>query len=115
MDFVVSLISGLCLLLGGFICFSGAIGVIRFPDFYTRMHAASVTDTAGFVLILFGLMLISPDYLVFAKLVMILLLGLLVGPTTSHVLAKSAYRNGVRPQLIANDDSDGEGGNASKS
>ncbi len=113
MELLISISSGLCLLIGSFICVSGAVGVLRFPDFYTRMHAASVTDTAGMVLILVGLMIVSPNLLVFAKLVMILLLGLLVGPTTSHVLAKSAFRNDVKPKLTSN--SDDQGGDTSKS
>jgi multicomponent Na+:H+ antiporter subunit G len=99
MDLFISISSGICLLIGSFICLSGAIGMLRFPDFYTRMHAASVTDTSGVALILVALMINSPDFLVLAKLVMILLLGLLIGPTTGHVLAKAAYRNGVKPQL----------------
>ncbi len=99
MDLVISISSGICLLLGSFICVSGSIGLLRFPDFYTRMHATSVTETSGVALILIGLMILSPDLLVFAKLVMILLLGLLIGPTTGHVLAKAAYHNGLKPKL----------------
>ncbi|EPJ43985.1 MAG: hypothetical protein OFPII_38160 [Osedax symbiont Rs1] len=92
--------SGLCLLVGSIVCISGAIGVIRFPDFYTRMHAASVTDTLGAAAILLGLMISSTEFVVFAKLLLILLLGLLIGPTTSHVLAKAAFRNGLKPKLL---------------
>lgn len=113
MDLVISISSGICLLLGSFICVSGSIGMLRFPDFYTRMHATSVTETSGVALILIGLMILSPDLLVFAKLVMILLLGLLIGPTTGHVLAKAAYRNGLKPEL--NESSNKRGGDISKS
>lgn len=97
MDTLLSLLSSLLLALGAFMCLSGAVGMLRFPDFYSRMHAASLTDTLGAALILLGLMLLSPDLLVLAKLVTILLLGLLIGPTTGHVLAKAALRNGVKP------------------
>ena len=99
MDMLILISSGFCLIVGSFLCVTGAIGLLRFPDFYTRMHAVGVTDTLGAGLILIGLMILSTSLLVFAKLVMILLLTLLVGPTTSHVLAKAALHNGLMPKL----------------
>ena len=98
MDIVITISSGFFLLIGSFLCFSGGIGLLRFPDFYTRMHAVGVTDTLGAGMILVGLMIISTDLLVVAKLVMVLLLTWLIGPTTSHVLAKAAYHNGLMPK-----------------
>lgn len=89
----------LCLFIGSLLCISGGVGILRFPDFYTRMHAVGVTDTLGAGMILIGLMLYSPDFLTFSKLVMILLLTLLISPTTSHVLAKTAMHNGLLPKL----------------
>lgn len=102
MDMVITISSGFFLIIGSFLCFSGGIGLLRFPDFYTRMHAVGVTDTLGAGMILVGLMIISTDILVFAKLVMVLLLTLLIGPTTSHVLAKAAYHNGLKPKVSNN-------------
>ena len=99
MDTLMSFLSGLFLLVGALICVSGAVGVNRFNDFYTRMHAASVTDTLGAAFILIGLMFISEQFIVIAKLMIILLLGLIVGPTTSHVLAKAALKNGLKPNI----------------
>jgi multicomponent Na+:H+ antiporter subunit G len=99
MDIVAIILSGAFLFVGSFLCISGGIGILRFPDFYTRMHAVGVTDTLGAGLILLGLMFLSTDFLVIAKLVMILLLTLLIGPTTSHVLAKAAMHNGLNPEL----------------
>jgi len=98
MEIVITISSGFFILLGSFLCISGGIGLLRFPDFYTRMHAVGVTDTLGAGMILVGLMILSTDFLVFAKLVMVLLLTLIVGPTTSHVLAKAAFHNGVIPK-----------------
>lgn len=87
------------LILGGFICFSGAIGMHRFPDFFSRMHAASVTDTLGSALILFGLMLqVNGQYIVLVKLIFILLFILITSPTASHALAKAALHGGLRPK-----------------
>lgn len=99
MAIVITISSGLLLLIGSFLCISGGIGLLRFPDFYTRIHAVSVTDTLGAGMILLGLMLHSTDFIVISKLVIVLLLTWLVGPTTSHVLAKSAWRNGLLPKV----------------
>lgn len=102
MDIIITISSGFFLLIGSFLCVSGGIGLLRFPDFYTRMHAVGVTDTLGAGMILVGLMILSTDFLVFAKLVMVLLLTLLIGPTTSHVLAKAAFHNGLIPKSLNN-------------
>ncbi|WP_046560766.1 monovalent cation/H(+) antiporter subunit G [Kangiella geojedonensis] len=93
------------LLLGGFICVSGGIGMHRFPDFFSRMHAASVTDTLGGTLVLLGLMLqVDGQYLVLVKLVLVLLFILLTSPTGSHALAKAALHGGLRPKLGSKQD-----------
>ncbi|MDH3631389.1 MAG: monovalent cation/H(+) antiporter subunit G [Gammaproteobacteria bacterium] len=97
MDIVVNMSSGLCLLLGSFLCLSGGIGIIRFPDFYTRMHAVGVTDTLGAGMILIGLMLQNPDSLVIIKLLMILVMTIFISPVASHALAKAAFRNDLVP------------------
>lgn len=93
------------LLLGGFICVSGGIGMHRFPDFFSRMHAASVTDTLGGTLVLLGLMLqVDGQYLVLVKLVLVLLFILITSPTGSHALAKAALHGGLRPKLGSKQD-----------
>jgi multicomponent Na+:H+ antiporter subunit G len=99
MDIFILISSGLCLFIGSFLSISGGVGILRFPDFYTRMHAVGVTDTLGTAMILIGLMILSTDLLVFAKLVIVLLLTFITGPTTSHVLAKAAFNNGLMPKL----------------
>ena len=98
-DTIVELLSTLCLLIGSFLCISGGIGILRFPDFYTRMHAVGVTDTLAAGMILVGLMLQSPEALVVIELVMILLMTLFINPTASHALAKAAIHNGLLPIL----------------
>jgi len=84
-----------CLLAGGFFCIVGALGLVRMPDFYTRMHAASVTDTLGAGLILFGLILQAGWTLVMAKLLIIVLLIAFTSPTATHALAKTALTRRV--------------------
>lgn len=97
MDLLLDTISLVFLLVGAFFAFSGGVGILRFPDFYTRMHAAGVTDTLGAALILIGLMLQAPDGIVLVKLILILLFALLTGPTANHALAKSALHGNLQP------------------
>lgn len=91
--------SGICLLAGGFFCIVGGIGLLRMPDFYSRMHAASVTETLGVGLILLGLLLQAGLTLVGVKLLMIGVLVFFVSPTASHALARAAYVRKLSPVL----------------
>ena len=95
----MNIASAFFLLTGSFLCISGGVGLLRFPDFYNRLHAAGITDTLGSAMILIGLMLQNPDGLVIVKLLIILLMTLLISPTASHALAQSALRNDVKPIL----------------
>ena len=97
MDTIVNMASGLCLLIGSFLCLSGGVGILRFPDFYTRMHAAGVTDTLAAAMILIGLMLQIPEGIVMLKLLLILLMTIFISPVASHALAKAAFKNDLVP------------------
>ncbi|MFT4926569.1 MAG: multicomponent Na+:H+ antiporter subunit G [Phenylobacterium sp.] len=103
MSMFIDILSALCLFIGSFLCLSGGVGILRFPDFYTRMHAVGVSDTLAAAMILIGLMLQTQDPLVIVKLVMILLMTLFINPTASHALAKAAYKNGLMPLLNKQD------------
>jgi multicomponent Na+:H+ antiporter subunit G len=83
-------------------CFAviGGIGILRLPDFYTRLHGGGITDTLGAGLILTGLMLQSGMSLTTVKLLMILVFLLICSPTSCHALAQSAVIEGLRP-LVA--------------
>ena len=105
MSAVVDLVSWAAILAGGFLVITGGIGVVRFPDLYTRMHAASVTDTGGAGLVLLGLMLQAGLTLVTVKLVLILWFLLFTGPVSNHVLAKAALHGELDPLV----DDEGEG------
>ena len=87
------------LVAGGFFIFVGGIGMLRFPDLFTRLHAASVTDTLGAGLTLAGLMIQSGLTLVTIKLFLILLFLFFTGPTAGHALAKAAIHGGIKPLL----------------
>ncbi len=99
MSEALNILSGLCLAAGSFFSLVGAIGLLRMPDFYTRMHAASVTDTLGAGLILLGLMLQAGLTLITVKLIMVGLLIFVASPTASHALARAALLRGVTPLL----------------
>jgi len=102
MDNFILIVSWLSLMLGSFLGISGAIGIIRFPDFYSRMHAAGITDTLCAGLILFGLMLHTHWDLALVKLIIILLFILLTSPTSSHALSKAALHSGLKATTNAN-------------
>jgi multicomponent Na+:H+ antiporter subunit G len=102
MNALIDVATWICLLAGSAFCVIGAIGLIRMPDFYTRMHGASVTDTAGAGLILLGLVLQAGFTLVAAKLLILALLILFTAPTATHALARAAFLRGVMP-LLARD------------
>ena len=99
MDIIFSISSALFLLIGSFLCISGGVGLLKFPDFYSRMHAVGVTETLATAMILIGLMLQNPDALVVLKLSLILILTLFISPTASHALAKAAIQNNLKPKL----------------
>jgi multicomponent Na+:H+ antiporter subunit G len=88
-----------CLVAGGAFCIVGAVGMLRMPDFYTRMHAASVVDTLGAALVLLGLLLQAGPTLVAVKLLMMGLLIFFGSPTATHALARAALARGLQPQL----------------
>jgi multicomponent Na+:H+ antiporter subunit G len=89
---------------GGLFCLIGAVGLLRMPDLFTRMHAASVTDTLGAGLVLAGLALQAGLTLVLFKLVAIGLLLLFTSPAATHALAKAALARGVTPLLAGGED-----------
>ena len=99
MDIVLDIISWICLMVGSFFCLTGALGLLRFPDFFSRTHAASLTDTMGAGLILIGLMLQAGWGLVLPKLVLILLFSLLASTTATHAMAKAALKSGLKPEV----------------
>ncbi|NND68373.1 MAG: monovalent cation/H(+) antiporter subunit G [Halioglobus sp.] len=98
MSVALSWLSEVFLLLGSFLLITGAIGFLRFRDFYARIHACGLTESLATSLILIGLMLQADGALPLFKLLMILLFLLFSSPTASHALAKAAWTAGVRPR-----------------
>ncbi len=101
---LLDFVSWLFIVAGGFFCVVGALGLLRMPDFFTRMHAASVTDTLGAGLLLVGLMLQAGLTLVTVKLLFLAALIFFTSPTATHALAKAAVVRGLQPLLAQGDE-----------
>lgn len=90
-------ISGALVLLGIAFAVIGGIGLVRLPDFFTRMHGGGITDTLGAGLVLVGLMVQAGFTLATFKLVTILFFLMVTSPTAAHALAKAALSSGLEP------------------
>ena len=101
---IVSVIAIFSLGVGSLGVLFGALGLLRLGDVYQRMHGAGIIDTGGAGLILFGLLLASPDWTVSARLVLIGLLLGLTSPTATHAIARAAHFAGVKPLLKTSSD-----------
>ena len=117
---ILDLVSAAFLITGAVFVLAGAVGVIRLPDFYTRLHAAGVTDTLGAELIVIGLIVQFGFTQASAKLALIGLFLFLTSPTATHAIANAAYRSGLKPLLnrfhpdgqASGEDASGRGGGA---
>ena len=104
MELILNLISAGLLAAGSIFVLIGAFGLIRFPDFYTRLHAAGITDTLGAELILLGLMFQAGLSLVTVKLILISLFIFFTSPTATHAVANAARVMGLKPMLVPDKD-----------
>ena len=102
--FLLDTASWILLTVGGFTVLVGGIGALRMPDLYTRMHAASLTDSTGAILVIVGIMLQAGLSLATIKLGAILLFLLLTGPTATNALAASALLAHVRSRARPSSD-----------
>ena len=96
----LDVVSTVFLGLGGLIMLAAAVGVLRFPDFYTRLHAAGKGDTLGQALVLLGLAIpvaaVGFGQIGF-KLLLIMLFVFIFNPTATHALARGAWVIGLAP------------------
>jgi multicomponent Na+:H+ antiporter subunit G len=95
----LDLLSWVCILLGSFFTIVGAFGLVRMPEVFTRMHAASVTDTLGVGFLILGMGLQAGLSLVTLKLVFLLALFFFTGPVVTHALAQACLHENIRPML----------------
>lgn len=94
---IISVIAGLFIFVGVFFIVIAAIGVLRFPDFYSRIHPAGKCDTMGQAMVFIGLIIFEGFTLVSVKMLIIILFIFIVNPTATHALANSALILGVKP------------------
>ncbi|MEM9371442.1 MAG: monovalent cation/H(+) antiporter subunit G [Pseudomonadota bacterium] len=99
MEDILDFVSLICMLIGGFFFLVGALGLLRMPDLFTRMHATSVGDTMGVGFLIVGMCLQSGLSLVTVKLIFILAVVLFTGAVSSHALARAALHDGRKPIL----------------
>jgi len=110
MSLFVDILSWACILGGGFFTIIGAVGTLRFPDFWSRLHAVSVSDSAGMLLFILGMCLQAGLTLVTLKLVLIGIFLFITGPTATHAVANAALVTGLRPPIADDIEPEVEGG-----
>ncbi|VAV84481.1 hypothetical protein MNBD_DELTA01-1109 [hydrothermal vent metagenome] len=97
LSLITTIIIAVLLFLGCFLVFVASVGIVRFPDFYSRMHPAGKTDSMGQALVLISLMIYEGFTLATIKLIIIILFIFIVNPTATHALANAAHVGGVVP------------------
>lgn len=98
-NIILNLVISLFILSGSFFLLSSSIGVVRFPDVYTRLHAATKASTLGIAGILIGafLYLYAFHSVVSGKLLLAIVFSMLTAPVAGHMISRAAHRNGVKP------------------
>jgi multicomponent Na+:H+ antiporter subunit G len=94
---VIDSLSALMLIAGTTFFAAGTVGLLRFPDLYTRLHALTKADNVGLGLVVFGLVLQANSLPAALKLVLIWLLVLIASSAASHLVARASLRGGIRP------------------
>lgn len=90
-------LSGVVIAVGLALVAGGAIGLLRFPDLYTRLHAANVSDLIGSVTVIAGLAIAAPDAGVAVRLLLLAALLMALGPTLTHLVGHAAHAAGLAP------------------
>jgi len=85
------------LTLGCLVMLTGALGLLRMPDFYARLHTAGKTDSLGQLLVFVGLLLVTPDLLTQLKLLLVAMILMISAPTATHAITKAAHLHHLRP------------------
>ena len=91
MSILLELFSWVFILLGCFLLLTGSLGLIRLPDFWSRLHGSSISDTGGVLFLILGMMLHVTTIWVFFKLLAIVIFIFISSPTASHAIANAAF------------------------
>jgi multicomponent Na+:H+ antiporter subunit G len=94
---LLELLGAILILGGAAFFFAGTVGVLRFPDVFSRLHALTKGDNVGLGLTVVGLALHAESWSAIGKLLLVWVLVLLAGATASHIIARSTLRRGVKP------------------
>ena len=100
MEMFLSIVSAILLIVGVFFGLSSAIGILRMPDFFSRIHAVGMTDTLSAFLILTGLACLASHWIEVAKLAMVFAFLVFTSPTATHALSKAAKKSGLKPYTV---------------
>lgn len=105
MNPVLDTIGAVFLLLGAMLCFAASVGLVRFPDVLTRMHAATKPQTLGLLFVVAGVAFSLQNFQALGILLLVAILQLLTAPVAAHMVSRTAYRTGqVREDLLTEDD-----------
>jgi multicomponent Na+:H+ antiporter subunit G len=104
MNSILDLVSYTALVLGAFFFFAGTVGLLRFPDVYTRLHALTKADNLGLGLVVFGLACQAESWHAVAKLFFVWGLVMLSSTTCCHLVARAALEADISPWRRADDE-----------
>ncbi len=93
---MTEILTSILLIAGAVFFLAGTIGLLRFPDVYTRLHALTKADNVGLGLVVAGLALQAESWAVVGKLLLIWLLVLLAGASVAHLMAAAARQRGIK-------------------
>ncbi len=105
MELAIDIFGWLFILTGCFFAIVGALGLLRLPDVYTRIHSAGVVDTVASFFLLVGFSFYAGFSLVTVKLLLILVFIFFTSPTATNALANAMYSQGIKPALVDEEDS----------
>jgi multicomponent Na+:H+ antiporter subunit G len=106
---IIHIITVILVIFGAFFMLVGSIGVVRLPDFFTRSHATSKSDTLGIMLVLGGLAFYEGMSITGVKLILIIFFVALANPVGAHALARSAFYFGIKPWFKGEPEQRGKG------
>jgi multicomponent Na+:H+ antiporter subunit G len=101
---MIEIISTVLLGISGILAIIGSIGLVRFPDFYTRTHAATVVGLGSFSLAMIAIFIGTLWSAFSVKILAIIIINLFTNPTATHAIADAAYRIGIKPKGLVLDE-----------
>jgi multicomponent Na+:H+ antiporter subunit G len=102
---LLDIIGAACVLLGAFLCLAAAVGLARFPDVLSRMHAATKPQTLGLIFVVTGVELSLRTWAAFGTVLLIAALQFMTAPVAAHLVSRTVYRsNQVRRDLLDRDE-----------